>query len=28
MVVVADKGLNTSENIDYNIIKGDGYVFV
>ena len=27
MVVVADKGLNTSENIGYNLIKGDGYIY-
>ncbi len=27
MVVVADKGLNTSDNIAYNLIKGDGYIF-
>ena len=27
MVVVADKGLNTGENIGYNLIKGDGYIY-
>ena len=27
MVVVADKGLNTSDNISFNLIQGDGYVF-
>lgn len=27
MVVVADKGLNTGENIAYNIIIGDGYIY-
>ena len=27
MVVVADRGLNTGENIAYNIIKGDGYIY-
>lgn len=27
MVVVADKGLNTSDNIACNLIKGDGYIF-
>lgn len=27
IVVVADKGLNTSENIGYNLIKGDGYIY-
>ena len=27
MVVVADKGLNTSDNIAYNLIKGDGYIY-
>ena len=27
MVVVADKGVNTSENVGYNLIQGDGYVF-
>lgn len=27
IVVVADKGINTSENIGYNLIQGDGYVF-
>ena len=27
IVVVADKGLNTSDNIAYNLIKGDGYLF-
>lgn len=27
MVVVADKGLNTGENIGYNLIQGDGYIF-
>ena len=26
-IVVADKGLNTSPNIIFNILKGDGYVF-
>lgn len=27
MVVVADKGLNTSDNVGYNLIQGDGYVY-
>jgi transposase len=27
IVVVADKGINTSENVGYNLIQGDGYVF-
>jgi len=27
MVVVADKGLNTGENIGYNLIQGDGYIY-
>lgn len=27
MVVIADKGLNTSDNIAYNLIQGDGYVY-
>ncbi|MDW7672815.1 MAG: IS1634 family transposase [Bacillota bacterium] len=27
MVVVADRGLNTADNIAYNLLKGDGYVF-
>jgi transposase len=27
IVVVADKGLNTSDNVAYNTIKGDGYLF-
>lgn len=27
MVVVADRGLNTGENIAYNLIKGDGYIY-
>jgi hypothetical protein len=27
MVVVADRGLNTGDNIAYNLLKGDGYVF-
>lgn len=27
IIVVADKGLNTSDNIAYNIIKGNGYVY-
>lgn len=26
-IVVADKGMNTGENMCYNIIKGDGYIF-
>lgn len=27
VIVVADKGLNTSNNIAYNVIKGNGYVY-
>jgi transposase len=27
VIVVADKGVNTSDNCAYNLIKGDGYVF-
>jgi transposase len=27
IVVVADRGLNTGDNIAFNIIKGDGYVY-
>lgn len=27
VIVVADKGLNTSDNVAYNIIKGNGYVY-
>jgi len=27
VIVVADKGINTSDNCAYNLIKGDGYVF-
>lgn len=27
IVVVADKGINTGENIGYNLIQGDGYLF-
>lgn len=26
-IVVADKGMNTGENMAYNIIKGDGFIF-
>jgi transposase len=27
MIVVADKGINTGENIAYSLIKGDGYIY-
>ena len=27
LIVVADKGINTGENIAYNILHGNGYIF-